>query len=78
MQKSGKCNLIGVLTGSGGVADEIKSLAKLSKNTGSVVLYNPDPEVLINELLEKYNSGEYICPCNPSAPAKEQIKSCGC
>lgn len=45
-------NLIGVLTGTGGIADEIESIIKIiDKKTGAVVLYDPDPDILLDKLI---------------------------
>jgi len=47
--------LIGVLTGTGGVADVVGELTeRLAKDTGAVVLYDDDPERLVARLLEYY------------------------
>jgi uncharacterized protein (TIGR00725 family) len=47
--------LIGVLTGTGGVADEIENLVRLvGKDTGSVVLYDDQPARLIERLIDYY------------------------
>lgn len=45
--------LIGVLTGTGGIADQVDDLVRLcKKDTGAVVLYDEDPTRLINRLTE--------------------------
>jgi uncharacterized protein (TIGR00725 family) len=47
--------LIGVVQGSGGIADSIPELLKaIDKATGSDVLYDPDPESLIARLIDEY------------------------
>ncbi|HET7310703.1 MAG TPA: hypothetical protein VFJ17_05200 [Mycobacteriales bacterium] len=47
--------LIGVLTGTGGVADLIESLVpQLSKETGARVLYDDDPDRLVSRLIDYY------------------------
>lgn len=47
--------LIGVLAGTGGVADGIAALeGRLSKPTGAAVLYDADPDRLVDRLLERY------------------------
>ncbi len=44
---------IGVLEGSGGIADEIKNfIAIIKKSTGSHLIYSPDPVELVTKLLE--------------------------
>lgn len=48
--------LIGVLAGTGGVADGIAALeARLSKPTGAAVLYDDEPERLVDRLLAHYS-----------------------
>lgn len=48
-------HLIGVLAGSGGIADEIERIIKIiDKNTGAVVLYESDPRVLVEKLIAHY------------------------
>lgn len=60
--------LIGVLAGSGGVADILPVLEpSLSKGTGAEVLYDSDPTELVRKLLERYQSLDYTCPCHPEA-----------
>lgn len=47
--------LIGVVTGTGGVADEIENLVRLvGKDTGSVVLYDDEPARLVGRLIDYY------------------------
>jgi uncharacterized protein (TIGR00725 family) len=47
--------LIGVLTGTGGVADMIDSvLPRMEKETGARVLYDDDPDRLIERLVQYY------------------------
>jgi len=47
--------VIGVLDGSGSVADRIKEIASLSdRETHSVLIYNSNPELLIDDCLEAY------------------------
>ena len=44
--------VIGVLTGTGGIADEIEQLqTKINKKTDAIVVYNSSPEELINKVL---------------------------
>lgn len=58
--------LIGVLTGTGGITQALGSIeASLSKKTGAEVLYDADPERLIDRLLVRYQSPSYVCPCWP-------------
>jgi uncharacterized protein (TIGR00725 family) len=49
--------LIGVLTGTGGISDMVRDiLATCAKNTGSQVVYDAEPERLIQELLRVYRN----------------------
>ena len=62
--------LIGVLTGSGGIADAIADLIPLlnQKPTGAVVLYDDDPVRLIERLVEYYQAEHNkhpSCFCEP-------------
>jgi uncharacterized protein (TIGR00725 family) len=68
--------LIGVLTGTGGITAALPVLeASLNKRTGSEVMYESDPEALVDRLLDRYVSASYICPCYPTSagptPARE-------
>lgn len=48
---------VGVLTGSGGVADELPALTrKISKEGQGPVIFDQDPETLVNKLLEQLKS----------------------
>ena len=62
--------LIGILTGTGGIADEIAHLVpNLNKPTGAVVLYNDDPVRLVERLVEYYraeHSRHPNCFCQPA------------
>lgn len=66
--------LIGVLTETGGVTEVLPVLeASLTKATGAEVLYNADPGQLVDRLIERYVSEEYVCPCHPrSEPATKE------
>lgn len=58
--------LIGVLTGTGGIAEALRGIeASLRKDTGAEVLYDADPARLVTRLLERYQSPDYVCPCRP-------------
>jgi uncharacterized protein (TIGR00725 family) len=58
--------LIGVLTGTGGIAEALPALlAALRKDTGAEVIYDDVPARLIERLLERYQSDDYVCPCRP-------------
>lgn len=49
--------LIGVLTGTGGMADHIEMMARIiDKDTGGHIIYAAEPAALLHELLEYYRS----------------------
>lgn len=55
--------LIGVLTGTDGVADLVGELVgRLAKDTGAKVLFDPDPDRLVARLLEYYRTVHYQRP----------------
>lgn len=55
--------LIGVLTGTGGVADMVEELVtRMEKDTGARVLYDDDPVRLIERLLECYCTAHFRRP----------------
>ena len=55
--------LIGVLTGTGGVADMIDELvARLAKDTGAKVLFDAEPERLVARLTEYYRTVHFQRP----------------
>lgn len=55
--------LIGVLTGTGGVADAVEQIvAVCSKPTGAVILYDDDPERLVERLIAYYHAEHYKRP----------------
>lgn len=55
--------LIGVLTGTGGVADAVPELVAIcAKETGSVVIYDEDPPRLIERLVTYYGQEHYKHP----------------
>ena len=64
--------LIGVLSGTGGIAGHIPDLVGIfSKPTGAHVLYDDDPVRLIDRLLGYYDTEHYKCPncfCEPLDP----------
>lgn len=58
--------LIGVLTGTGGITDALRDVeASLRKETGAEVMYEAEPARLVERLLERYRSADYVCPCRP-------------
>lgn len=60
--------LIGVLSESGGITEQLPALVKsLNKDTGSQVVYHKQPEVLISSLVDIYTQQHYrrpSCFCN--------------
>jgi uncharacterized protein (TIGR00725 family) len=55
--------LIGVLTGTDGVADLVGELvARLAKDTGAKVLFDPDPVRLVGRLVEYYRTVHFEHP----------------
>jgi uncharacterized protein (TIGR00725 family) len=65
--------LIGVLTGTGGIAEALRAVeASLGKATGAEVMYDADPSRLVDRLLARYRSAEYVCPCRPAARQGER------
>ena len=61
--------LIGVLSGSGGIAEALPALEPtLRKTTGSEVIYEANPKRLIDRLLARYRSPTYVCGCHPDVP----------
>lgn len=58
--------LIGIVEGSGGISDEIRHIVRIvSKETGAVIFYDPDPQTLLDRLLA-YHRG------NPGRRIREQ------
>lgn len=50
-----EAKVIGVLSGTGGIADHIETIVGMvNKNTGAVICKNPDPAVLMDELERAY------------------------
>lgn len=55
--------LIGVLTGTGGVAELVGELVgKLDKDTGAEVLFDPDPARLVTRLVDYYRTVHFEHP----------------
>lgn len=51
--------LIGVLTGSGGISNDIAQIVGLvKKTTGATILYDDDPERLVDRCIEEYYRSE--------------------
>ena len=61
--------LIGVLSGTGGITDALRAVeASLRKATGAEVMYDAQPVQLVDRLLGRYRSEDYVCRCRPSGP----------
>jgi len=61
--------LIGVLTGMGGISDLVKDiLSACAKDTGSRVVYEADPELLVAELLRLFHLPRDVAPDGTSQP----------
>lgn len=62
--------LIGVLTGTGGIADHAEELVRIcQKDTGAAVLYDDDPIRLLTRLIDYYQTRHWIrpnCFCPPT------------
>jgi uncharacterized protein (TIGR00725 family) len=56
--------LIGVLKGTGGITDHLPEIIRSfgEKVTGAQVLYEPDPQVLMQKLAQTYTGGHYRRP----------------
>jgi len=55
--------LIGLLQGSGGIADAVPDLlARIDKDTGAVVVADEDPEALVARLLHEYRTHHFRRP----------------
>lgn len=55
--------LIGVMPRTGGIASEIEYIVKkIKKNTGSRIIYESDPAVLVDKLLDYYRKKHYRRP----------------
>ena len=58
--------LIGVLTDTGGITIALPALEKtLAGKTRAEVIYGADPRELVDRLLGRYLSREYVNPCHP-------------
>jgi len=73
--------LIGVLEGTGGVADIVPRLVEaIDKETGAVVLYDTDPERLVARLVENYVTSHFRRPSvfvrNNRLGADREVPTC--
>lgn len=58
--------LIGVLSGTGGITEGLPEIERaIGKSTGSEVIYRQSPEELVDSVLARYQSDQYVCPCYP-------------
>jgi uncharacterized protein (TIGR00725 family) len=58
-----KGKLIGVLRGTGGIADEVEMLERIvQKETGGHIIYGTEPSQLLEELLRYYRDVHCVCP----------------
>lgn len=58
--------LIGVLTDTGGITLALPAMEKtLAGKTRAEVFYEADPRQLVDRVLERYLSREYVNPCHP-------------
>lgn len=56
-------NLIGVLLGTGGIASQIKHIVKfIKKDTGAEVMYETEPRLLVEKLIDYYFKKHYKHP----------------
>ena len=70
--------LIGVLSGTGGIADAVDELVRLcNQETGSVVLYDDDPVRLVDRLIDYYETEHYKHPNCFSSPAQPVVVEAG-
>jgi len=70
--------LIGALTGTGGIAEAIEQLVRTcDKATGAVVLYDDDPERLIERLVGYYQTEHHKRPNCFSCPPESQPAPAG-
>ncbi len=55
--------LIGVLSESGGIADQLPTIAdKMGKVTGARLIYDCDPEALVRKCIDAFRGGHYLRP----------------
>jgi len=65
--------LIGVLTGSGGIADQIPVIvAMIQKETGAAMIYDGDPSRLVARCIEEYQESHYR---RPSTFVEEAVRA---
>ena len=73
--------LIGVVTGTGGVSDMAREiLSTCKKDTGARVVYNADPQALLEQLMEVYTAEHFrrpSCFCTGRGPGVSQASQPG-
>lgn len=71
--------LIGVLTGTGGVADMMQTIQKqIQKPTGAEVIYDSNPDRLVGQLLARFHDESYECPCHPTGDSVDSPSDGNC
>ncbi len=69
--------LIGVLTGTGGITEQLPALvASLSKQTGAKIIYESEPAKLIKKMADYYNAEHFrhpSCFCSDEIDSKNDI-----
>lgn len=66
--------LIGVLAETGGITAALPGIVdslSAAKSTGAEVLYEVEPNRLVDSLLQRYLFAGYRCPCYPSSEDRE-------
>lgn len=65
--------LIGVLTNTGGIADDVDRIVpRLQKETGAKLLYDADPHTLVQRCIQAYQQGHYRHPSTFQEPQSTQ------
>lgn len=67
--------LIGVLTETGGITASLPAVvAELTKTTGAEIIYESEPDKLVAQLIERYQSSSYACPCHPNSLSSQNLR----
>jgi len=65
--------LIGILTETGGIADDISRIVpQIDKDTGALLVYDSNPESLVQCCIEAYQQGHYKHPSTFQEPVSTQ------
>lgn len=77
MVMTGRLQLIGVLTGTGGISEMVPDIiAACSKQTGARVIDESEPETLIDQLISTYKKVHYRQPsCFSAEKATEEERA---